>query len=166
MDSIFKKIEKLFNKSWMVVEDHDQSKKCINCVLLSKSKHVEPSKDFTLDPCELCQLSKKLQNKMKEEFNSKIIPQIIKIIYEKMGGVNNKDDSDYKDCQMHLVEIRNNIFGYNKQINDLVEINEWYKEELNLEKQNRRELIKQVDELTQMVNVLSRRKPVNQGGVN
>jgi hypothetical protein len=166
MKNLFEKLVKILNRSWSEIEKMNNSTNCTNCILKSNANEKSPSDSFELNPCLYCQLFQKLQKEIQKKFDTKLVPKILEIVQDKFNQIRAKDQIDYFDCKKTINEIERSIHYYKNKIIHLEQMNEYYKEQLMKEKQNRLEILRQVRAMTDSMKVFQKKKSETIGRSN
>lgn len=155
MEILFKKLVKLLQKSWQETEKtFDDRQSCSDCVLLSKSREQLLNTSSPFERCNYCQLSEQLRNKIRQEFERKVVPEILRTVQDRLDESSRRDEAEYAACKEHLAKITKNAKALKRKLEDSVEMNKVYMDALRKEAKRRRQLMGKMDALTQSLGLV------------
>lgn len=133
----------------------DSKKKCLNCILITKSKRKVSIEQEKIEICEFCSFNKNIQIKFKNELNEKLIPQILKIFEDKILEFEEKNETTINESQIFFEKIQENLFSFERNFLKLKKENitllNFFEKEINF----KQELIKKIENLEEELMLLN-----------
>lgn len=164
MGIIFAKLGKLFEKSWAQTDAMiDESNSCSNCRPPSKSSQT-PFQGKTHSLCRFCEFKLELKDRLKREFESRVLPEVVQTVEQLLGEQTEKDTQDFEQCQKFLKAVKGKIWNLNENIESTAEMIKKLKGKMEAEKQGRVQLLKVVDNLGTFVSLLEEQFDLEEGG--